>query len=181
MKTLVAGPQGSGKSTQAVLLAQDLNVPYIQLGEIFRNVALVEDSKQAQEVRDALESGKLVPADLTAKIINKRLAQTDCKNGFVLDGFPRNLADIKNFSAGLDIVVFLKVSDKAGVERLMARGRTDDTPELIRQRLKNYYAETQPILENFKRLGILVEVDGERPIDEIHEDIVEHLKAREIH
>lgn len=181
MRVLVTGPQGSGKSTQAVLLAQDLGVSYIQLGEIFRTVALVDDSEIAKKVRQALTAGELVAPDLAAKIINKRLAQADCKNGFVLDGFPRNLKDITNFSQKLDIAFYLKISDQVAVKRLLARSRADDTQELIEERLKNYHQETAPILEVFKKSGILVEIDGERPIDVIHDDIVKYLKAREIH
>lgn len=181
MRVLITGPQGSGKSTQAVLLAQDLGVPNIQLGEILRTIALIDDSKVASVVGNALSKGKLVPAKIVAQIINKRLTEEDCKKGFVLDGFPRTKEDIKNFNSKLDKVFYLKVSEDEGVRRLLKRGRSDDTEELIRKRLRAYYLETEPILEVFKKSGILVEIDGERPISQIHKDIVSKLKIPDVH
>ena len=181
MRILVTGPQGCGKSTQAVLLAQDLGVSYIQLGEIFRTIALIEDSQEAAQVRKSLEAGEFVPPQLTAKIIEKRLAQSDCEKGFVLDGFPRNLTDIANFGQKLDIVFYLKISDEEGVKRLLARARPDDTKELIEQRLKKYHQETEPILQTFREQGILVEINAEQPIDQIHADILSRVKVNDIH
>ena len=181
MKVLVTGPQGSGKSTQAVLLAQDLGLPHLQLGEMFRTISLIDDSQKAQKVREALASGEFVPSDLAAEIINKRLSQADCQNGFVLDGFPRNLKDLGNFSQQLDVVFYIKISDAEAAKRLLARSRADDTKELIWERLANYHSETETILKTFTESGILTEIDGERTIEAIHQDIVKRLKAHEVH
>lgn len=181
LRVLVTGSQGSGKSTQAVLLAQDLGVPYIQVGEILRNISLVEDSKTAQMIKDTLSKGELLPAQLIVQIMNNRLSQPDCQKGFVLDGYPRNVQDVKNFNQNLDRVVNLKISETESVKRLLERGRADDTRKLIRERLANYHAETEPILQIFKNKGILVEIDGEREIDDIHQDIIKLLEADEVH
>lgn len=181
MRILVTGPQGSGKSTQAVLLAQDLRLPYIQLGEMFRAIALLDDSATADKVRKALITGELAPFDLTAKIVNRRLSQADCKQGFVLDGYPRSKTDIENLNQKLDKVIYLKVSEEVGIGRLLKRGRVDDRQDLIAERLRNYYAETQPILDYFAKLGILVEVDGEVTVAQIHKDIVAKLGIDDIH
>lgn len=181
MRILVTGPQGSGKSTQAVLLAQDLGVPYIQLGEILRNIALIDDSKKAEKVREKLQAGKLVDFDLVAEIINKRLQQVDCSRGFVLDGYPRSMTDIQNLNQKLDRVIFLRISEKVGVDRLLKRGRADDTRGLISERLRNYYTETQPILDYFEKSGILVEINGEASVSKIHKDIISKLALNDIH
>lgn len=181
LRVLVTGSQGSGKSTQAVLLAQDLGVPYIQVGEILRDISLVEDSKTAQMIKDTLSKGELLPAQLIVQIMNNRLSQPDCQKGFVLDGYPRNVQDVKNFNQNLDRVVNLKISETESVKRLLERGRADDTRKLIRERLANYHAETEPILQIFKNKGILVEIDGEREIDDIHQDIIKLLEADEVH
>lgn len=181
LRVLVTGSQGSGKSTQAVLLAQDLGVPYIQVGEILRNISLVEDSKTAKMIKDTLSKGELLPAQLIVQIMNNRLSQPDCQKGFVLDGYPRNVQDVKNFNQNLDRVVNLKISATESVKRLLERGRADDTRKLIRERLANYHAETEPILQIFKNKGILVEIDGEREIDDIHQDIIKLLAADEVH
>lgn len=181
MKILIAGPQGSGKSTQAVLLAQDLEVPCIQLGEILRTISLVEDSQIAKTVKEAISQGKLAPFDTVAKFVNKRLSQVDCRRGFVLDGFPRSDKDIENLNQKLDKVIYLKISEEAGVKRLLARGRTDDKQDLIKERLRIYHSETQPVLDYFAKLGILIEVDGEKTVAQIHQDIVQKLAINDIH
>jgi len=181
LKVLLSGPQGSGKSTQAVLLAQDLEVPYIQLGEILRTIALVEDSQIAKTIREAISQGKLAPSDTVAKFVNKRLSQADCRRGFVLDGFPRSAKDIENLNQKLDKVIYLKISEDEGIKRLLARGRADDRQDLIKERLKNYHSETQPILDYFAKLGILIEVDGEKTVAQIHQDIVQKLAINDIH
>ena len=181
MKILVTGPQGSGKSTQAVLLAQDLGVPYIAAGEIFRNLTLIDDSQKAEKIRALMSTGELIPIEMADEIINRRLQYTDCQKGFVLDGFPRNLDQLNKLQVKLDHIIYINVSDKEGIARLLKRKRADDTEDVIGERLSIYHAETKPLLAIFKRENILEEVNGERPISQIHTDIVKRLKINDIH
>jgi adenylate kinase len=178
MNILILGPQGSGKSTQAQLLALDLGLPYIAMGEILRTISLLKDSPTARIVKQKLEQGKLIPLDLASSIINKRLEQKDCQKGFVLDGFPRNRKQLTPLKIKFDKVFYIKVSDKEGIRRLLARGRQDDTPEIIAERLRIYHGETEALLETFRKDKILEEIEGERSAEEIHQDILERVRAR---
>src|SRR3989338_507134 len=126
MKILLIGPQGSGKSTQASLLAEYLGIPKISTGDIFRKLP---------KVKEILAAGKLVDDETTAEIVKKRLQETDCQNGFILDGYPRNITQKELFDPQFEKVIYLKVPDEELMKRLLARGREDDTPESIRTRL----------------------------------------------
>ena len=174
MKILLIGPQGSGKSTQAELLAQYLNVPKISTGDIFRKISQ-EDSEDATKVREILDQGKLVDDETTSAIVEHRLQQNDCKDGFILDGYPRNIHQQDIFNPEFDKVFYLKVPNDDVTKRLMERGRADDTPEGIKNRLDLYYDQTQPLLDYYQNLGILVEVDGIGDIQKIQDEIKKHI------
>src|SRR3989344_3737522 len=176
MNILVDGPQCSGKSTQAAMLAFKLKVPHIQMGEILRNISLINDSKTVEVIKEAMNEGELVPLEINATLVNKRLRLNDCKNGFVLDGFPRNDQQLERLESKLDKVFYLKISDEEGIKRLLLRKRADDNEETIKQRLSIYHSQTEPVLEIFRQDGILEEIDGERSIEEIHTDILERVK-----
>ena len=163
MKILLIGPQGSGKSTQAKLLAQYLGLPYISSGDIFRQMQ--------GKIKQILDQGKLVDDETTAKLVESRLKEADCQNGFILDGYPRTEEQIKLFDPKVDKVIYLKLSDESIMKRLLKRGREDDTPESIRTRLNFYHEQTQPLLEYYQSLGILTEIDGEKPIDDVQSAI----------
>jgi len=178
MNVLILGPQGSGKSTQAQLLSVDLGVPFIQMGEILRTISLLDDSPMANNIKKSLEKGKLVANSIASLIVNRRLSQEDCKNGFVLDGYPRSREQLKSLNVKFDKVFYIKVSDKEGAKRLLARKRHDDTPEVIAKRLKIYHAETEPLLEIFRKEGVLEEIDGERSVEEIHQDILKRVQSK---
>lgn len=175
------GPQGSGKSTQASLLAQDLGLPYVQTGEILRIISLLDDSNTATLIKNAVDNGKLVPTEIVTQIINKRLTQPDCIRGFVMDSYLRNQDQFRELQAKLDKVFYVRLSDEEGIKRLIKRGRADDTREVIAKRLSIYHQETEPLLTTFQDKGILEEVDGERSIKDVHDDILKRLGSHDIH
>lgn len=175
MKLIFLGGQGSGKSTQAKMLAQNLGLPYIEMGQLFRDKA-GENDTEAGEIRSALETGDLVPDSIAVSTLKKRLAKSDCKIGFVLDGYPRNFAQIEGLPKDINKVFYIKVSDDEAIRRLIDRGRHDDSLDVITRRLELYHRETEPLLTYFKQENILEQVEGERPIEMIHKDIVKRLK-----
>lgn len=170
MKILLIGPQGSGKSTQAKLLAESLNVPHISTGDIFRRLTQ-KNVGIGQIIKEVLEQGKLVDDQTTSSIVRDRLQGDDCKEGFIMDGYPRNLEQLRKFDPEFDIVFYLNVPEKVVLERLLQRGRSDDTEESIRQRLDLYYQQTQPLLDFYKQGNKLTEISGIGDIQNIQDEI----------
>lgn len=175
MKILLIGPQGSGKSTQADLLARQLNVPKITVGDIFRDLAK-QDSEQGKKIKAILEAGKLVDDDLTARIVKEKLSREEFKEGFVVDGYPRTLEQANIFDPNYDKVFYLNLQQEKATERLLKRGRADDTSELIKKRLDLYQEQTQPLLDYYKDLGKLIEIEGEGSIEQVCNRIINFLK-----
>lgn len=163
MKILLIGPQGSGKSTQGKLLAQFLGLPYISTGDLFREMG--------GEIKQILDQGKLVDDQTTAKIVEAKLNGEEYRNGFILDGYPRTMEQIKLFDPGFDKVIYLDLSDKEATKRLLVRGREDDTEELIAERLRNYHRQTDPISDYYRQKEILKQIDGLGSIEEIQQRI----------
>lgn len=170
MKILLVGPQGSGKSTQAKLLSEFLNIPVISTGDIFRELAPVNEM-----IKGILEKGKLIDNWTTTQVVRERVRKSDCKNGFILDGYPRNLEQVRLFDPGFDKVIYLKLSDKEAIKRLLARGREDDTEQSIAQRLKLYHKLTDPLLDYYGRGNLLSEIDGQATIEEVQQRIRDQL------
>ena len=170
MKLIFLGIQGSGKSTQAKSAAQKLEVPAIDMGQLFRDRAK-EGDPEALEIRKALEIGNLVSDEVAIDTLGKRLSRSDCTNGFVLDGYPRNCAQLEGLEGDIDRVFYIKVSDQEGIARLIKRARHDDSPAVLKRRLEVYHEETKPLLVHFAKNGILKEIDGERTIEEIRQEI----------
>lgn len=169
------GPPGSGKSTQAKLLAEFLSVPCLEAGGLLYYLSQ-ENSERGRKIKEAIEAGSLVEGRLMVDIISEQLKSPSYKNGAVIDGFPRSLSQARDFQFPIDKTIYVGVSDEENIKRLLKRGRKDDTPKLIKKRLEIYHHQTEPVLEFYRQKGILLAVDGERPIEEIHQDILEQLK-----
>lgn len=170
MKIIFLGSQGSGKSTQAKMLAEKRDVPYIEMGQILRDKSKGSETEFA-EIKQALETGNLVPDNITVNALHERTKKSDCEKGYILDGYPRNYAQLEGLPKDIDKVFYIKVSDQEAINRLLSRAREDDSLEVITRRLEIYHKETEPLLLYFKQQGILQEIDGERPIEVIHEEL----------
>lgn len=188
MRLLIMGPQGVGKGTQAALLAEHYGIPAISTGDIFR-ANIKGKTELGLKVIEYTDKGELVPDELTNSIVKDRLAQDDTANGWILDGYPRNAAQVEALDAmleelgtTLDAVVALDADHDVLMARIAKRaeeqGRTDDTPEAIAKRLATYAKETAPLLDTYKSRGQLVAIDGVGEIDAIQKNIVAALDAR---
>lgn len=182
MKIILIGIQGSGKSTQGNLLSKKLHVPYLSTGHIFRDISH-EKTSLGRYIKETVNSGVLVPDDLTLEVVSSYLKKPEYQSGYVLDGFPRTLAQAKVFKNGIDKVVYLKVSDKEALWRLSYRKdetedlREDDTLRALRHRIELFHQHTQPVLDYYREKGILIEVNGELSIEKIHKEIVEKITS----
>lgn len=175
MKILLIGPQGSGKSTQGKQLSQYLQVPYISTGDILREVAQ-QDSQEGLRIKQMTESGQLVDDQTTAQLLEKRISQADCQDGFILDGYPRNLTQAQLLPAlQFDQVIYLKVPREVVLERLLKRGRVDDTRQSISKRLDLYTQQTEPLLSYYQNLGVLKEINANAGIQIIQDEIKKSL------
>ncbi|WP_267384676.1 adenylate kinase [Cyanobacterium sp. uoEpiScrs1] len=167
------GPPGSGKGTQAQLLSKQLAMPHISTGEILRE-AISKKTELGEKAQFYVYQGELVPDELLLDLIRERFNQNDIQSGWILDGFPRNvsqatfldklLLELGKFS---EQVINLEVSDKRLVERLLLRGRKDDTAETIRRRLEVYREKTQPVIDYYRQHCRLTSVDGNHTLEEV--------------
>ncbi len=196
MNIIFLGPPGAGKGTQAQLLTKELGIPQISTGDMLRK-AMREGTKTGLEAKRYVESGGLVPDEVVIAIVKERLAEDDCKNGYMLDGFPRTVFQAEELAkfAKIDVAVDLDLPDEVIVERLSGRRvcpncnatyhvsqlggstackncgaeliqRKDDSEETIRNRLKVYTEQTAPLIDYYRRQGILRTVDCQGTVEE---------------
>jgi adenylate kinase len=180
------GPPGAGKGTQAKVISERLGVPAISTGDIFRaNVS--EGTPLGVEAKRYMDAGDYVPDEITNGMVRDRVSQADAKAGFLLDGYPRTVAQVKELDVmlhehghELDAVVVLTVDQEELVARLLRRaqleGRSDDTEEVIRHRQKLYADQTAPLLAVYAERGLLVEVDGMGEVDDVTTRVFDELK-----
>lgn len=184
MRLVLVGPPGAGKGTQAEVIAATLGIPKISTGDIFRaNVG--QATPLGLRAKVYMDAGELVPDAVTNDMVADRLSQADAAQGFLLDGYPRNVSqaevleeNLQSDAAALDAVVELVVDADHVIERLLSRGqgRADDTEGVIRHRLKVYASETEPLVGYYRERGLLQSVDGLGSVDEVTTRILAALK-----
>jgi adenylate kinase len=172
VRLVLLGPPGAGKGTQAVKLSEKLGIPQISTGDLFRK-NISEGTALGVEAKGYLDAGDLVPSELTNKLVEDRIEQPDAAEGFILDGYPRSVEQARalddmltNHNTKLDAVLEFAVSEAELFERLMARGRADDTEEVIRNRMQVYRDETEPLLEYYSHNNLQT-VDAVGALDEV--------------
>lgn len=213
MNIIIAGPQGSGKGTQAELLAKEMGLVHLETGEMFREAA-EKNNPFGRKIAAWINKGTLVPDNLVFKLLEHYLTKRNLEKGFILDGSPRGLNQIKwldkylvSHGSQVDRLIFLKISKQGTIKRLSGRricprcdknynlvtlppekdelcddchiklvSREDDTPQAIARRLSLYQRRTAPMISYYKELGKVVEIDGEKSVKEVFEDIVKALK-----
>lgn len=177
-KIILIGIQGSGKSTQGNLLSEKLDLPYLSTGHIFRTMAQ-EKTPLGRYIKETIGAGVLIPDEKTIEVVREYLSRPEYSEGYIMDGFPRTVAQASAFNENLSAIIYIKVSDTEALRRLGLRNekREDDTAEAIKKRIELFHSLTEPVIEYYKEKGILIEVDGERSIEEIHQDILSKLNA----
>ena len=168
MRLLIMGPQGVGKGTQAALLSEHYGIPAISTGDIFR-YNIKNKTELGVEALTYINKGELVPDELTNKIVKDRLAMDDAKNGWILDGYPRNASQVEALDADHDVLME-RMKKRAEIE-----GRSDDTPEAIAKRLDVYAKETAPLLSTYGERGLLKTFNGVGSVEDIQATIVAEL------
>lgn len=186
MRIVLLGPPGSGKGTQAALLRERLGLAHISTGVLLRE-AVDRQTELGLKAKTYMDAGDLVPDDLMLGLIEERLGQPDVANGFILDGYPRNLAQaealdevLERIGQPVDLAISVTVNEGEIVERLSKRaieeGRSDDTEDVIRNRLRVYAEQTAPVAGHYAERGQLREVDGMGAVEEVNQRILDTLE-----
>ena len=193
MNVLLLGPQGSGKGTQAKLISKTYGIPQVATGDMARELKEL-DTPLGHEVKEIYDRGELLSDDLIVRMIRDRLSRGDTIPGFILDGFPRNLAQAEALDAlleevgrSLDVVFEFRIGDREVLmeriaKRAIEEGRTDDTPDAIRKRLEIYDRETAPLVEHYRaKQANVVGIHADQPVDDVFaevRDALEQVAAR---
>jgi adenylate kinase len=183
MRLILLGAPGAGKGTQAERVVEHFKIAHISTGDILRQ-EVKDGTPLGEKAKGYMSAGELVPDDLIIQMMEKRLSQDDCKNGFLLDGFPRTVAQaealdsmLERLGIQLDAVASLKVDDEELVKRLLARGREDDNETTVRNRLEVFHNQTRPVIDYYRQKGLLKEIEGTGDIEKISRDLIQTLEA----
>ncbi|MCF8587011.1 adenylate kinase [Gordonia sp. HY285] len=179
MRLVILGPPGAGKGTQAELLSEAVGIPHISTGDLFR-ANISQGTPIGVEAKKFLDAGNLVPPEITINMVRERLAEPDAVKGFILDGFPRSTEQaialegiLDDLGTKLDGVLSFEVDADVVVERMLARGRADDTEDVIRNRMSVYDAETAPLLDHYA--GTVKSIDAVGELAEVHQRVMSAL------
>ncbi len=210
MKLIMLGAPGAGKGTQAKMIAEKCSIPHISTGDIFR-ANIKQGTELGKKAKSYMDAGGLVPDELVCDLVVDRIGQEDCKDGFILDGFPRTIPQAEALTDALnkigqtmDYAIDIEVPDQAIIDRMGGRRacvdcgatyhivnippkkegvcdacgaalvlRDDDKPETVKKRLDVYHDQTQPLIDYYKKQGILKEVDGTMEMNQVFDAIVE--------
>lgn len=180
MRLLIMGPPGAGKGTQAEFIAKEFGIPHVSTGDLFR-ANLAQGTALGQEAKKYMDAGEYVPDSVTNGMVRDRLKQSDATSGFLLDGYPRTVAQVGELDGmlagkSLDKVIVLTANTDEIVARLLNRakdqGRADDTEEVIRRRLEVYEEQTAPLIDLYKSRGLIVQVDGLGAVNDVTQRIM---------
>jgi adenylate kinase len=185
MRLIIMGPPGAGKGTQAKVIAERLSIPAISTGDIFRE-NVKQQTDLGREAQRYIDAGDYVPDEITNAMVRDRLSEDDAKAGFLLDGYPRTVAQVAELDSmveadgqRIDAVIVLTVEPEEIIQRLVRRaqgeGRSDDTEEVVRHRQELYTEQTAPLIEVYDERGLLVVVDGMGSVDEVTTRVLEGL------
>ena len=188
MKLVFLGPPGAGKGTQAKLLAAKFGFAHISTGDMLR-AAVDKGSELGKQVRDIMNSGQLVPDTIIIRLISERTKEADCKSGFILDGFPRNVVQgealqemLHSKNDVIDAVLYFEISQAELLKRLenrrLAEGRVDDDSETQKKRIVVYEEQTAPLIQYYEKRGLLRRIDSQGSVEEIHGLVVAALAPR---
>jgi adenylate kinase len=193
MHIVFYGPEGSGKGTQAKLLADKLGLTILVSGDLVRDMATHDKGLMGEICNEALESGKYVADSEMYVLWKRRLKMPDAQKGWIMDGFPRNIEQAKflvdkidKYGYKIDRVFYLKISEEESYKRLLKRGRKvhegsselHDSPERIKERLKMYKEAEPAVLNYFKELGILEEIDAQKSVEAVYQEILQRLNLK---
>ena len=172
-RLIFLGPPGAGKGTQAQILSENYKIPHVSTGDILR-AAVARQTPLGKKAKDYMERGELVPDTLILGLIQDRLSYEDTANGWILDGFPRNVNQaafleelLTKLNQNADCVLNLEVPDEVLVSRLLERKRRDDNEETIRRRLQVYHQDTVPVIDFYRQRETLKTIDGSRTMEEV--------------
>ena len=179
MRVIMLGGPGSGKSTYSKFITKHFQIPHVYTGDMMRSLAQ-QDTDIGKKVKSALDKGDYVDTKIVLDTLEARLQRKDTKRGYVLDGFPRSMQQVREMerrNIGYDHVVFLDVAEDEVVRRLTSRGRADDNPDIIKNRIAVYKRETMPVIKHFENKMLNIRVEGGEQIEDVAANIIDRLEA----